>query len=159
MKLIIAIFLITIANISFSQRLRATFSDDFEKWTYGSYSFRTTFNNDLDNWNCDGTKIRTTFSNDWDQWDIGSNVTMRTVFINDFDGWEIKGYGKTIRVSATFNDDYERWTISGDADGSIRTVFSKDCNSWDLEIDGDIEDELLKAIVFIPIFICSQGML
>ena len=44
--------------------------------------------------------------------------------------------------------------ISGDADGTIRTVFSRDFEKWEVELEEDdsIDPELKGAIVFIAIF-------
>lgn len=139
-----------------AQRLSTVFTKDLSRWTFSDWDFRTTFNNDWDQWDCDGTRIRTEFANDWDSWKIG-NVTMRTVFFNDFDRWEIKGNGQTVTVRTTFNDDYERWEVDGDGDGTIRTVFSGDFEKWQIEGDFDnLDDDMMKAIVFVAIFASFQ---
>ena len=115
--------------------------------------------NDWDSWSCDNTKIRTVFSNDWDEWQIGQ-ATLKTSFPNDFDGWIITGYGKTIIISATFIDDLERWDVSGAVDGIIRTVFSENFEQWALDIEFDgLEEDLQKAIMFLPIFISFHNEL
>jgi hypothetical protein len=159
MKLKITIllsFLLSI-NILNAQRLSTTFTKDLSRWTFDNMTFRTVFNDDWDNWECNGTKIRTTFSNDWDDWKIG-DIRLRTVFSDDFSQWEITGNGQTIRVRATFINDFERFDISGDANGTIRTVFSNDPERWEITLDESVNDDIVKAIVFIPIFVAFKSL-
>jgi hypothetical protein len=103
-----------------------------------------------------GIRIRTVFSKDLSQWSVGSDVRIRTVFSGDYSSWEIKDNSTTIRVRTTFNDDYERWEISGDANGTIRTVFSDNTERWEIDIEEELSDELVAAIVFIPILVATH---
>ena len=78
---------------------------------------------------------------------------MRTSFPNDFNNWEIRGYDKTITIKTTFINDNERWDVSGEIDGTVRTVFSNNFEQWafDLDMTG-LEEDLQIAIIFVAIY-------
>lgn len=85
---------------------------------------------------------------------------MRTSFPNDFNNWEIRGYDKTITIKTTFINDNERWDVSGEIDGTVRTVFSNNFEQWafDLDMTG-LEEDLQIAIIFVAIYTSFKDQL